>query len=187
MFGDYAERFEMLTREFDQVFIVIDALDGCRKGPRTLVLSFISDILRNLPCVKFFVTSRQEVAIAIFYEELYVPAIHTQAKNVQKDVDAYVSGRVDYLMQPAQNCAMPRTQRLRIQDPTMKDKIFRALVQYADGMFLWVDLQLDNVCRQKNDEDIAQQTPSLPEGLNELNCSIVAQIKEQPESLQVLA
>jgi len=183
-FQDYVEQFDIIIRSFTQVFVIIDALDECKEESRRLILDLIWDAKRKFPCIKFFVTSRPEEEITSFFAELRVSVIRVEAK---KDIETYLSGRLHQLLRPSRPNGKPRAQRLRIQDPAMKDKIFLALVTHADGHFLWAKLQLDNLCLQKNEKDIKKELYSLPKGLHGTYSRIVDQIEEQSESLRILA
>ena len=187
MLEDYISGFFALAQEFDQIFVIIDALDECKEESRHEILEFIADIIGNLPCAKVFVTSRRESDIAEFFDQLQAPTIQIQAKNVQKDIEVYVNKRLDDLLLPAQPGKKFKVQKLRLRDPMIRTTVFQKLVGSANGMFLWVDLQLDNIRRQKSDEDILKVLHSLPKGLDQTYIHIMEQISEQPEALRLLA
>lgn len=53
--------------------------------------------------------------------------------------------------------------------------------------FLWVDLQLKNLCQQESDPDILKELYRLPQGLHGTYARALRQIKTKPETLQHLA
>lgn len=54
-------------------------------------------------------------------------------------------------------------------------------------MFLWVNLQLVNLCKQRSDRDIEQELNSLPYGLDQTYDRILQKIDGQTRSLRTLA
>lgn len=186
-FEEYCEAFFSLATLFSELFIVVDALDECPENPRSTFLEFVTDVTRRLQNAKLFITSRPDSSIHEFFEDLRVPTIYIRAEDTIRDVAKYIRGKLDLLTRSPQDGGRPRTQTLRIQDPAMRDKIYSALVDRTDVMFLWVDLQLDNICRQRSDEDILEALSSLPANLSETYSRILEQIAEQPKSLRELA
>jgi ankyrin repeat protein len=53
--------------------------------------------------------------------------------------------------------------------------------------FLWVDLQLTNICRQRSDQDIEAELYNMPGGLDRTYDRILQQIKQHPPALRELA
>jgi hypothetical protein len=73
------------------------------------------------------------------------------------------------------------------QDPQQDTVVMLKLMISFLSRFLWVQLQLDNLCRQRSDGDIKEQLRSLPQGLNETYLRIVHQLDQQPKALRRLA
>ena len=181
------QSFRPLARQFTETFIVIDALDECNEISRALILDFIYDVTETMPSIKLFITSRRESTIAESFLALKVPAIEIHAKHVETDIEKYVNGRLDLLLDSKREGVKPRTRTLRLQDSSTRNRISEALLGNSHGIFLWVDLQLDNICRQKNDEDIMETLSSLPSELNETYARIFKQIRKESRPLQILA
>ena len=179
--------FHLLASRFTESFVVIDALDECNEISRGLMLDFLYGITKIMPSIKLFITSRLESTIAESILALKVPTIEIHARHVTRDIAEYVNGRLNLLTEPWPERVKPRSRFLRLQDPSTKDRIFDALVGNSNGVFLWVDLQLDNICRQKNDEDILEVLLSLPAELNETYTRIFKQIRKEARPLQQLA
>ena len=53
--------------------------------------------------------------------------------------------------------------------------------------FLWVDLQLKNLCQQESDPDILKELYLLPQGLYQTYARILCEMKKKPMTLQSLA
>ncbi|RMJ29022.1 hypothetical protein PHISP_00102 [Aspergillus sp. HF37] len=64
-----------------------------------------------------------------------------------------------------QNCLEAQT--LTLGDPTLIARIRDVLLQGAQGMFLWVALQITSLCASRTDEDIQEALENLPRDLPE--------------------
>lgn len=183
-FEESASLLTIAIQSLKQVFLVFDALDECEEESRTSILNLIWDLTMKFPCVKVFVTSRPEAGVNSFFIEFQVSVIRIDAKE---DIRRYVDGYLDELLQPRQQQSRPRIRTLNIQNPEMRQEIFEALVQNADGLFLWVKLQFNILCRLQDETDIRNQLRSLPKGLDETYQRIMVQIEEEPERVRDLA
>lgn len=125
----YTELHDVLarmTKHFDKVFLVLDALDECTEDQRRELLEALSGIVSpensNHGNVKLFITSRREPDIQRAFE--YFPVIEIEAKKVNKDIESFVDVKLDQYLQDGD---------LNIGD-TLKNKIRNALVDKAGGM-----------------------------------------------------
>ncbi|KAF8463918.1 hypothetical protein BDZ91DRAFT_764439 [Kalaharituber pfeilii] len=69
--------------------------------------------------------------------------------------------------------------RLRVQDPEMIQEIKQALMVGVEGMFLWVTLQILDICEQLNDEEIRATLESLPSDLDKTYIRILERINKK--------
>jgi ankyrin repeat domain-containing protein 50 len=130
-FDKYKDNFFRLVKSFDQIFLVIDALDECNQDDqngiqnREQIMDFIFHLADDMPCAKFFVTSRRETDITDAFACHQTPTIQIEAKNVAEDINAYANDHVENLV---------KTKKLRLGKPTLKGKIVELLVARAEGM-----------------------------------------------------
>jgi hypothetical protein len=124
-FDKYKDSFYVLAKTFKQIFLIVDALDECKHDQRERVISFISDLVDDLPRAKVFVTSRREVDIIEAFTRRETPLIQIEAHNVSEDINAFVNDRVEHLV---------GTNKLRLKDPALKERIIQTLVSRAEGM-----------------------------------------------------
>ncbi|KAF5485807.1 Ankyrin repeat domain-containing protein 29 [Colletotrichum fructicola] len=71
---------------------------------------------------------------------------------------------------------------LMVQDQSIFDDIKRALINRADGMFLWVTFLLDEICAQTCDDDIRDAVERLPKTLTETLSKALHRIIKQGKS-----
>ncbi|KAH0544336.1 hypothetical protein FGG08_001477 [Glutinoglossum americanum] len=175
-FDKYKENFLHLAESYDRIFLVIDALDECQQDPREKVIDFICELANDFPCARVFVTSRMENDIAEAF--MKTPTIQIEARNVAEDINAFVSDRVGQLV---------KTKKLRLRDHALQERIIQTLVSRAEGMFLWVNLQLINICKQRSDQDIEAELHNTPRGLDHTYGRALQRICQQTTALRELA
>ena len=130
-FDVYKENLFHLMKSFDQVFVVLDALDECKQDEqdgnlsREQIMNFVLDLTDNLPCAKVFVTSRRETDIRDAFARHKSLTIEIEAKCVTEDIKAYVNDCVEYLVD---------TKKLRLRKLSLKRDIVERLVVGAEGM-----------------------------------------------------
>ncbi|KAG9314842.1 hypothetical protein JVU11DRAFT_3938 [Chiua virens] len=140
------------TQLDQQPFVVIDALDECQD------LESLLSALRELTAcggIRLFVTSRP---LQIIKDNLHgLPFISTDrmAKEVSADIELHVTKEVE------------GDRRLRILEEKLKMEICETLQREADGMFRWVQCQIDTLKKCPTARDIRNALKNLPDGLEE--------------------
>ncbi|OCL11618.1 hypothetical protein AOQ84DRAFT_422946, partial [Glonium stellatum] len=168
--------FISLAETFDTVFIIIDALDECPRDERHKILQFVTEIVNKLPCAKIFVTSRRESDIVDAFQSNETPTIQIKAESVAADIELFAKDEVSRLRK------IQGGKRLRLQNDALEEKIVTTLADRAEGMFLWVNLQLQHLCRvsqARKDRLIEAALDEMPKGLNATYIRIVQQIDAQ--------
>ncbi|KAH9862833.1 hypothetical protein J1614_010926 [Plenodomus biglobosus] len=180
------ENFVALVEDLSQVYVVFDALDECPEQERGGILAFITNIITaQIGCrVKVFVTSRHETDIAKAFEDKQIPTIQIQAENVAGDIEIFVRSQVEQLQ------AGRYGKTLFITSVEFKEKIIQTLAKKAEGMFLWVNLQLDSLCKAskaEQDRVVEAALEALPQGLPDTYVRILERIEAQIPYLRDLA
>ncbi|KAF2135816.1 uncharacterized protein K452DRAFT_209080, partial [Aplosporella prunicola CBS 121167] len=183
----YSESFFSIAGQFLETFVVIDALDECNDKSRYFIFAFMEEVTQRLPTAKIFLTSRPEDSIRETLNTFQVPTTAIKAAGSKTDIATYAREKLDLLTRAPQYGEGARTQRLEIQGAATKDKILDALLKRNDGTFLWVELQLESLCRQKSDKEILKALKTLPIGLNETYARLLQQVAAQPTPLRDLA
>ncbi|KAF9021941.1 ankyrin [Hymenopellis radicata] len=138
------------VQHFGQVYVVIDALDECPADALDLLLPALKRLELSLLLV-----SRPISRFSLYFATTRI--IEITDTNVASDIWRYVHRRVH---NPEEHEAA-----LHISNPSLFDEVVDALVNKADGMFLWVNLQILHLCEQRTDHDIIVALDSLPRGL----------------------
>lgn len=111
-----------LSKTFDQVFFVVDAMDEC--DDRANFLPLITTLAKETSCTfKVFVTSRREKDIVSSFTPKSFSTIEIEATKVDADIATFVEFQIEN-----------RTDSTCIIDQKLKDRIRDALVNQSNGM-----------------------------------------------------
>lgn len=131
-FYQYEEIFIQLAHSYDTIFIVLDALDECEADQREKILSFISNVVKQLTCAKVLVTSRRETDIEQAVSKQAAPVIEIKGKSVTDDIRRYVTNRVQ---------KMPYLKDLALfEDSDLDSVVIETLVARSEGMYVYRSL-----------------------------------------------
>ncbi|OCK72892.1 hypothetical protein K432DRAFT_430842 [Lepidopterella palustris CBS 459.81] len=138
-------------------FIIIDGLDECAKAERGQVLKMLqSSIRHSSSLVKVFVASRDSIETEINRHFKHVHHVKTNPAFSSQDIETYLNGVLEQKIED---------QDLIIGDPGLREEIRASLSHGAQGMFLWLFFQIEEICNQDTDEEIRQALRSLPKDL----------------------
>jgi ankyrin repeat domain-containing protein 50 len=121
------DSFISLAESFEEVFIVLDALDECPGHERHRIIGFISKIVAELQCAKVFITSRREADILEAFEGK-TSTIQIEARSVAADIALHVRDEVTKLRKGYNG------KRLYLTSDKLQGRIIDTLVSKADGM-----------------------------------------------------
>ncbi|KAF8434058.1 hypothetical protein L210DRAFT_2666668 [Boletus edulis BED1] len=152
-----------------QPFIVIDALDECRDVDR--LLCALLGLKAN--GVRLFVSSRPIQVIRYRLSGLPHISIDKMAEEVSADIELHVNKEID------------SHQRLGALDPVLKKKVRSRLCQKADGMFRWVQCQLDTLKGCITLQEFLEALDNLPMGLEATYERILLGIDRRPSEGKV--
>ncbi|KAG1856206.1 hypothetical protein C8R48DRAFT_718727 [Suillus tomentosus] len=147
--------------------LVIDALDECRDYPE-LVGHLVN--LAEDARLRLFVTSRSEPDIQDTFYGLPTMLLKDSAEQMKADICAHITEQLN-------------TQKKLSRLPhELKKTILEKLLEKAEGMFRWVQCQLDEIVACKRRIDIEAALDNLPAGLYETYDRIIQAIKRRGRS-----
>ena len=124
--AELEHHFEKTIGCFDQVFLVVDAMDECKKDHRKGLLSYIVRLFGSSPGkLKLFVTGRPETDIKEALRSETFKSIRIEATMVTADTASYVAHELENRHHPYYNVRM---------DFSLKKQVEHALVSQANGM-----------------------------------------------------
>ncbi|KAI9648079.1 hypothetical protein NHQ30_002708 [Ciborinia camelliae] len=148
-----------ISHYFDNVHLIIDALDECGHG-RSRIVELLTELSAgDNSNIKIILTSRPEPDIERHLSEFIKVSIEAN----RSDLELYVHSEMEVRL---------RDERLIIRDQKLKEEITQRLVNEAQGMcksfridcvkknvnvlVRWVTCQLDHLCKLNTDRDIRQ-------------------------------
>ena len=132
--GRFITELQALIEMYQEVFIVIDALDECNIHYREDFIETLSKLIVTLPCIKIFITSRRERDIENAFTAQRTPVIPIEARDVGKDIDEFVRGRVEEWV---------RDKKLYIKSEELRKKVIDTLIDGANGMYVLFNNSID--------------------------------------------
>ncbi|KAI2628042.1 hypothetical protein GGS26DRAFT_131200 [Hypomontagnella submonticulosa] len=178
-FGLLCEVFISIIKTGDvgRVYCVLDALDECEESSRDELIKVMgenftgpetdganSDILMDF---RIFVTSRPYEKIHVKWHEFPINRLKAEQEEIKinKDITHYVEDKVKTLA------------RLRGYNPYLEKLVRNALINGADGMFLWVYLVI-KVLETTHTAYVAQRVNTLPKDVKDVYERLLTEIPE---------
>lgn len=155
----------LLESSFRKVYIVIDALDECQE--LDCILKAILAIVDSLTKVKILVTSREDPLIRDEFTDF--PNLRVKAKHVSEDIVDYVNFKLNDRIS---------SKKLKVKDDGLRKQISETLVVKAEGMFQWINCQIDHLCKCKTPNAIRAALNTLPQDLEGTYLRILESIDE---------
>ncbi|ATZ54933.1 hypothetical protein BCIN_11g02450 [Botrytis cinerea B05.10] len=170
--------------QVDPFYVVIDALDECNPNERFNLIESLKTIIdESANVVKVFISSRRDYDIVSQLEES--PCISIQPSHISKDIEDYVKKEVSEAIEKkkiVKGKLMPKEKK------EIEQKITQVLIEGSQGMFRWVSLQIQQLCRQvKVKRDIDSVLRKLPKSLEESYHLVYQDIMNSEEPSQKVA
>lgn len=160
-----------------EAFIILDGLDECTEKEKATVYDQLQTLQKRFT-LRICLSDRLEL-------DTFFPARAAQLLNLHRlsvrnnaaDIANFIDDELERLI---------KSNRLRLTDPTLVLEIADALLEGAQGMFLWVALQISDLCQQENqtDADIRRALKNLPKDLNETFSRILRNATENSKGYQ---
>ncbi|KAG1751894.1 hypothetical protein EDB19DRAFT_1206608 [Suillus lakei] len=144
--------------------LVIDALDECKDYPE--LVGHLVKLLEDAR-LRLFVTSRSVPDIQDAFHGLPTVSLKDSAEQMKEDIHAHIT---EQLKAQKQLSRLPNA---------LKKTILEKLLEKAEGMFRWVQCQLDEIMACKRRIDIEVALNNLPAGLYETYDRIIKAIKQK--------
>ncbi len=140
-----------VSKDFNNVFIFVDALDECPELSRDALLLRLQQ-LSQFGQTRLFLTSRPNIDIKSRLQNMSRIEIAASAL----DIEAYLHSEIQ------------KSSRLALfvrKDPGLKQEIVDCVIGKADGMFLLASLQINSLCQQISPRKVRQVLDGLPTGI----------------------
>ncbi|KAI9776530.1 MAG: hypothetical protein M1839_009511 [Geoglossum umbratile] len=137
-----------------RVFLISDALDECTERS-TLLRVLIKIASAEFGSISVLATSRREGDIAQSLEPILTGSICLQNTFVEADIYLFIRKRI------------AETPKMRRWPKSLKEDTQKKLMDGAQGMFRWVDCQLDPLLKCSTQNDVEKALQTLPKTLED--------------------
>ncbi|KAK2783534.1 hypothetical protein FQN53_009157 [Emmonsiellopsis sp. PD_33] len=176
--------YSEVARSFKKIFLIVDALDECPVQDRDKIIGFLFKAM-DIPHTKVFVTSRKEIDIHLAFSGSGARTIGIREQDSAGDIKTFVTDKVKELKDGKNG------KRLRLPDDSLEEEIIRSLIDKSEGMILWANLQLQELCELSKTgtaSEMRRALLELPQGLDETYIRIMNQIAQlKPKHRQTVA
>ncbi|RAK90249.1 ankyrin [Aspergillus costaricaensis CBS 115574] len=154
----------LLPPHFEALF-VLDGLMHCDGNVRQVILASLQEIQKSI-----------KLALCVSLQNQRCWPVTAN----KSDIDAFINAELERCLESG---------KLVINDPALVLDVRDSLSQGAEGMFLWVALQIEALCLERTDADIREAIASLPRDLSALYTMILERpltTEEMREALSVI-
>ncbi|KAF7337854.1 Ankyrin repeat protein [Mycena venus] len=170
--SDVFEVFNQLVAEFSQVYIIVDALDEYPEVARGTLL----EILAHLgPTVNLMLTSRPDINLGeLLSSKFEVMEIRASKEDLWRYVDQRIHdhSRLSWHTQSS---------------PELREQIIQAVINRADGMFLFAKILVEILFTYSTIEAIQKALAEFPRSLVDAYDQVMQRISFQNEEHRMLA
>jgi Cdc6-like AAA superfamily ATPase len=138
------------------VYFVIDGLDECDDFERQSLVQQLRKLQKGLVllvCLSFRLEAKNISRINV---EQFAGHMTMMMPNDNPDIAEYIDAELERCIESG---------KLMLGNPALILKIQAALLEGAQGMFLWVVLQIESLCEAESDEAIHRALEDLPKDL----------------------
>ncbi|KAI3331746.1 hypothetical protein HD806DRAFT_168371 [Xylariaceae sp. AK1471] len=174
-YEDIKRFFRHRVLESRPVFLVIDGIEECGYEDRIRIIEFLRYLqgcVKLKLCISYRLTADTQIR-----DELGVLGSDVMLQMPEGNPDI-----VDYIQASLESCL--ESGKLKLGEPAIILEISQALEAGAQGMFLWVVLQIEAICAQKTDNKIRAALHDLPKDLPETFARSLAGAKQSAPEYQ---
>ncbi|MCJ1231537.1 hypothetical protein MMC12_008214 [Toensbergia leucococca] len=153
-----------------QYFMVLDGLDECEEEEAKLLIANLQNLLTSADQVfKIYCSTRPDVFQ--WTNAMLAPRWHFSMSlaNIGSEIADFIESTLEHCLELG---------TLRLGEPELIVAIQDALLEGAQGMFLWVAFQIPSICAQRNDEGILRTLRDLPKDLPETFDRVLRRIRQ---------
>ncbi|KAL3473862.1 NACHT and TPR domain protein [Aspergillus californicus] len=170
--GDYANisnlesAWRLLFREYflqkpkneSIVYILLDAVDEAFGEEREIFISLAKDLYDVSNCrLRLALVGRPHISDQLLEGlEVEAPTIHVTRRKNSSDIGSYIQASIK------------KSAVLRRVSAGLRQEITEKLYNGADGMFLWVNLMLQELVKKRNESSMRRVLEHPPSGLKEI-------------------
>ncbi|OGM43950.1 NACHT and TPR domain protein [Aspergillus bombycis] len=155
----FVEYFVRNPNVDSNVYILFDGVDEALDDERRTFLSLAKDLYDSAQesHLQLAMIGRPHISDQLLEGlEVEVPTIHVTTQKNSKDINQYI------------HTSIKKSVVLRRVSAKLRQEIVEKLSVRAEGMFLWVNLMLQELVKKRNESSIRKALDQAPKGLKEM-------------------
>ncbi|KAF6787047.1 ankyrin repeat-containing protein [Colletotrichum sojae] len=151
---------DLLNQRINQsgvFYVFIDALDEFQPTERRALFKSLASLITGSR-LRVFLASRENLSDELREKIPNIGIVSMASTETSNDIATFVEETLE---------ERQRNKDLRVREQSIIAEVRQALVNHADGMFLWVTFLMDEICAQHSDDDIRSAIRCLPKNLTE--------------------
>lgn len=148
-------------------YIVLDAVDETPDEERRVFIDLAKELYNSQSCLQLALVGRPYISDQLLEGlEVKMPTIHVTKQKNTGDIIQYI------------HASVRKSLVLRKVSAKLRDEIIAKLSAKAEGMFLWVNLMLQELVKKRNETSMRKALEQAPRGLHEMLRHVLATFSE---------
>ncbi|KAJ5598042.1 NACHT and TPR domain protein [Penicillium hordei] len=150
------------------VYLLLDAVDETLDEERGIFIDLAKQLYSSQSCLQLAIVGRPYISDQLLEGlEAKVPTIHVTKQKNSGDITRYI------------HSSIRRSLVLRRVSTNLRNEIIDKLSAGAEGMFLWVNLMLQELAKKRNETSMRKALEQAPRGLKEMLRHVLATFSER--------
>ncbi|KAL4978719.1 NACHT and TPR domain protein [Aspergillus desertorum] len=159
----FAEYFLRKSDIEGTAYILLDAVDEALDEQRRIFLDLAKDLYSSQSRLQLAIVGRPYISDQLFESlETKVPTLHVTKQKNSGDISQYIHTSIN------------KSLVLRRVSAKLRGEIVGKLSAGAEGMFLWVNLMLQELIKRRNESSMRKALEQAPRGLKEMLRHVLA-------------
>ncbi|KAL4739869.1 NACHT and TPR domain protein [Aspergillus similis] len=166
----FAEYFLQKSVPKGTAYILLDAVDEALDEERRVFVDLAKELYSNQSRLQLAIVGRPYISDQLLEGlETKVPTIHVTKQKNSSDISRYIHASIN------------KSMVLRRVSAKVRGEIVDKLSAGAEGMFLWVNLMLQELTKKRNESSMRKALDQAPRGLKEMLRHVLASYSESSD------
>ncbi|KAJ5415509.1 NACHT and TPR domain protein [Penicillium sp. CMV-2018d] len=159
----FVEYFLKKPNNESTVYLLLDAVDETLDEERGIFIDFVKQLYSSQSCLQIAIVGRPYISDQLIEGlDAKVPTLHVTKQKNSGDITQYI------------HASIRKSLVLRRISTKLRNEIIDKLSAGAEGMFLWVNLMLQELAKKRNETSMRKALEQAPRGLKEMLRHVLA-------------
>lgn len=150
------------------VYLLLDAVDETLDEERGIFIDLAKQLYSSQSCLQLAIVGRPYISDQLLEGlEAKMPTLHVTKQKNSGDITQYI------------HASIKKSIVLRRVSTKLRNEIIDKLSAGAEGMFLWVNLMLQELAKKRNETSMRKAMEQAPRGLKEMLRHVLATFSER--------